>query len=33
MISAEKQAEALKRGPLPEDIALAEAEVASAQAA
>jgi len=33
VISAEKQAEALKRGPLPEDIALAEAEVASAQAA
>jgi multidrug resistance efflux pump len=33
MISAEKQAEALKRGPLPEDIALAEAEVATAQAA
>jgi HlyD family secretion protein len=33
MIAAEKQAEALKRGPLPEDIALAEAEVASAQAA
>jgi len=32
MFSAEKQAEALKRGPLPEDIALAEAEVASAQA-
>jgi multidrug resistance efflux pump len=32
MISAEKQAEALKRGPLLEDIALAEAEVASAQA-
>ena len=32
-ISADKQAEALKRGPLPEDIALAEAEVASAQAA
>ena len=33
MISAEKQADALRRGPLPEDIALAEAEVASAQAA
>lgn len=33
MTAAEKQAEALKRGPLPEDIALAEAEVASAQAA
>jgi multidrug resistance efflux pump len=32
MVSAEKQTEALKRGPLPEDIALAEAEVASAQA-
>jgi HlyD family secretion protein len=32
VISAEKQAEALKRGPLPEDIAFAEAEVASAQA-
>jgi multidrug resistance efflux pump len=30
---AEKQAEALKRGPLPEDVALAEAGVASAQAA
>ena len=33
MISAEKQAEALMRGPLPEDIALGEAELASAQAA
>ena len=33
MIAAEKQTEAVKRGPLPEDIALAEAEVASAQAA
>jgi HlyD family secretion protein len=33
LTAAEKQAEALKRGPLPEDIALAEAEVASAQAA
>ena len=32
-ISAEKQAEALKRGPLPEEIAVAEAGVASAQAA
>src|SRR5665213_1496283 len=32
MIAAEKQAEAVKRGPLPEDIVLAEAEVASAQA-
>jgi HlyD family secretion protein len=33
LTAAEKQAEALKRGPLPEDIALADAEVASAQAA
>lgn len=32
VVSAEKQTEALKRGPWPEDIALAEAEVASAQA-
>lgn len=31
--SAEKQAEALKRGPLPEDIALAEAEVGAARTA
>jgi multidrug resistance efflux pump len=33
MTSAEKQVEALQRGPLREDVALAEAEVASAQAA
>jgi HlyD family secretion protein len=33
LTAAEKQAEALKRGPLPEDVALAEAEVAAARAA
>ena len=33
MIAAEKQVEAVKRGPLPEDIALAAAEVAAAQTA
>lgn len=33
MIAAEKQWEALKRGPLPEDAAMAEAEVVAAQAA
>jgi len=32
LISAEKQLEAMKRGPLPEDIAVAEAEVAAARA-
>lgn len=33
MIAAEKQWEALKRGPLPEEVAVAEAEAAAAQAA
>lgn len=33
LVSAEKQAEALKRGPLPEEIAVAEAETAAARVA
>ncbi len=33
LLTATKQAEAVKRGPLPEDVALAEAEVVSARAA